>query len=371
MSSKRITIIGLGYVGLPLAVEFGKKYDTVGFDIDKSRILALQQGEDKTLETTKEELASSKKLTFSSDIERIKTSNVYIVTVPTPVNQFKAPDLTPLLKASEMLGKILKKGDIVIYESTVYPGCTEEDCVPVLEKQLADNYFTELIPAKDELMFEFYRNKEFFEGLLVLKLNISKPSMSLLTRKSNVKLPNKYALLFIGASAKRRKWAIENFINVGQYLTEAYGYELVICGGHEDVSEGKLFEEAFGNKCKNLVGQTSLFDLLQVIQNAEVLISNETSVPHFAVGLSVKNIFVIYAGEHMGRFTPYPKSVSNAYHAVFHPLIIQNIEKYEDISNTKGYVSNLDINEITSEQVITLVKSNINTSEIYTFTPVF
>ena len=135
LSQKKIAIIGLGYVGLPLAVEFGKKYSTLGFDINKKRIGELIEGYDRTLESNKSEIEASKDLTFSFNIEDLSNYNVFIVTVPTPIDQFKAPDLTPLLRASEMLGKVLKKGDIVIYESTVYPGCTEEDCVPVLEKE--------------------------------------------------------------------------------------------------------------------------------------------------------------------------------------------------------------------------------------------
>lgn len=134
----KIAIIGLGYVGLPLAIEFGKKYKTVGFDININRIQALQHGNDHTQEADLQGLqeATSKKdgLSFSNNIEDTKQCNVFIVTVPTPIDQFKAPDLKPLLKASEMIGAVLKKNDIVIYESTVYPGCTEEDCVPVLEK---------------------------------------------------------------------------------------------------------------------------------------------------------------------------------------------------------------------------------------------
>ena len=139
----KIAIIGLGYVGLPLAIEFGKKYKVLGFDINQARIEELKFGKDRTNEADLEGLqfainlandSDKLGLTFSSNIEELKSYNVYIVTVPTPIDQFKAPDLTPLLKASEMLGNVLKKGDIVIYESTVYPGCTEEDCVPVLEK---------------------------------------------------------------------------------------------------------------------------------------------------------------------------------------------------------------------------------------------
>ena len=131
---KKIAIIGLGYVGLPLAVEFGKKFDTLGFDINLKRVSELSNGFDRTKESNQTEIESAINLRFSSDIEDLKAYNIFIVTVPTPINQFKAPDLQPLLKASAMLGGVIKKGDIVIYESTVYPGCTEDDCVPVLEK---------------------------------------------------------------------------------------------------------------------------------------------------------------------------------------------------------------------------------------------
>jgi UDP-N-acetyl-D-glucosamine/UDP-N-acetyl-D-galactosamine dehydrogenase len=129
-----IAIIGLGYVGFPLAVEFGKIYPTLGFDIDASRIDELKLGVDRTQEVSAAQLAESKNLRFSSQVADLATCNTFIVTVPTPIDHFKKPDLSPLLKASEMIGKVLKKGDVVIYESTVYPGCTEEDCVPVLEK---------------------------------------------------------------------------------------------------------------------------------------------------------------------------------------------------------------------------------------------
>lgn len=131
---EKIAIIGLGYVGLPLAVEFGKKYNVVGFDINQKRIQELQQGVDRTGETDASGLKEATSLQFAANLEAIAECNVYIITVPTPIDQFKAPDLKPLLKASEMVGSVLKPGDIVIYESTVYPGCTEEDCVPVLER---------------------------------------------------------------------------------------------------------------------------------------------------------------------------------------------------------------------------------------------
>ena len=130
----KIAIIGLGYVGLPLAVEFGKKYPTTGFDINGPRIAALISGHDSTLEVDEAELKQATQLNYTTDIEQLKSCNIYIVTVPTPIDSHKRPDLTPLEKASETVGKVLSKGDIVIYESTVYPGATEEVCVPILER---------------------------------------------------------------------------------------------------------------------------------------------------------------------------------------------------------------------------------------------
>jgi len=130
----RIAVIGLGYVGLPLAVEFGKQRPVVGFDINAARVAELQSGYDQTQETTPEELHAATTLTFTADIADIADCNIYIVTVPTPIDEHKRPNLTPLIKASETIGSVLKNGDIVIYESTVYPGATEEDCVPVLER---------------------------------------------------------------------------------------------------------------------------------------------------------------------------------------------------------------------------------------------
>lgn len=141
--NNKIAIIGLGYVGLPLAVEFGKKYPTIGFDINKTRIDELNKGIDITLEVDRDGIKSASKLNFSSSQDSIKDCNTYIITVPTPIDTARRPNLSPIKKASELVSKILKKGDIVIYESTVYPGCTEEVCVPILEK------FSSLIYNKD------------------------------------------------------------------------------------------------------------------------------------------------------------------------------------------------------------------------------
>jgi UDP-N-acetyl-D-galactosamine dehydrogenase len=149
-----IAIIGLGYVGLPLAVEFGKKYPTLGFDINQSRVKELTQGHDFTLEVSSEELSDSPYISYSNNVETLRKCNVYIVTVPTPIDQHKQPDLTPLIKASQMLAKVMVKGDIVIYESTVYPGATEEVCIPEIEEHSG-------------LVF----NKDFFAGYSPERIN--------------------------------------------------------------------------------------------------------------------------------------------------------------------------------------------------------
>ncbi|HHJ12271.1 MAG TPA: Vi polysaccharide biosynthesis UDP-N-acetylglucosamine C-6 dehydrogenase TviB, partial [Chromatiales bacterium] len=128
---KTLSIIGLGYVGLPLAVEFGKRYRTIGFDINTDRIEELRAGRDSTLEVTPEELSRATRLEYTADPEALREADIHIVTVPTPIDRHKRPDLTPLIRASETVGGVLNRGDIVIYESTVYPGATEEVCVPV------------------------------------------------------------------------------------------------------------------------------------------------------------------------------------------------------------------------------------------------
>jgi len=135
LQTTQVAVIGLGYVGLPLAVEFGKKYPTIGFDINKARIQALKEGKDATLEVSTQELSESTKLRFTSNPDELCSCNVFVVTVPTPIDEYKCPDLRPLLGASETVGKVLTKGSVVIFESTVYPGATEEDCVPILEAE--------------------------------------------------------------------------------------------------------------------------------------------------------------------------------------------------------------------------------------------
>jgi len=131
----RVGVVGLGYVGLPLAVEFGKHFDTVGFDVKARRIAELKAGRDNTLEVTRKELTAADRLTFTAELADLKRCQVFIITVPTPIDEYKRPDLSPLIGASTSVGRVLKRGDVVVYESTVYPGCTEEVCVPILERE--------------------------------------------------------------------------------------------------------------------------------------------------------------------------------------------------------------------------------------------
>lgn len=154
IKNTKIAVIGTGYVGLPLSIAFGKKFPTIGFDINKKRIEQLRKGIDVTAEASKERILSAEKLQFSFDLEELQTCNFFIVSVPTPIDNFKVPDFSPLISASTMLGKILKKGDVVVYESTVYPGATEEICVPVLEKESGLIY-----------------NKDFFAGYSPERIN--------------------------------------------------------------------------------------------------------------------------------------------------------------------------------------------------------
>jgi len=166
MSNARIALIGLGYVGLPLATEFGKTKDVIGFDINHARITELESGVDSTLEVSKQELVEACGLKFSSSIEDLRSCNVFIVTVPTPIDKNKNPDLSPLIGASTMLGEVISKGDVVIYESTVYPGATEEVCVPIIEKKSAMTF-----------------NEDFFGGYSPERINPGDKQHSVTTIK--------------------------------------------------------------------------------------------------------------------------------------------------------------------------------------------
>jgi UDP-N-acetyl-D-galactosamine dehydrogenase len=196
-SNLSIAIIGLGYVGLPLAVEFGKKFSVIGFDINNQRINSLNQGYDETLEISKSELKSAKSLSFTSDKDLLAKSNIYIVTVPTPIDKFKRPNLGPLIKASNMIGEFLSKGDLVIYESTVYPGATEEDCVPILE---------------ETSNLEF--NKDFFVGYSPERINPGDKNHKLKDIKKVTSGSTKQAAAFVNK-------LYEQIITAGTYSAES------------------------------------------------------------------------------------------------------------------------------------------------------
>lgn len=217
------------------------------------------------------------------------------------------------------------------------------------KKDISDKYYTKLIPAKRDVIFEFYRNKEFFENLLNTKLDIKKPHIELKSKRPPFELPERYAILFIGASESFRKWNIEGFAKIGDYLKEKYDYEIVLCGAPSDRDDALRFRECFDGRYIDLVGKTSLIELLHVIYNEKLMIANETSAPHFAVALEMTNVFVISNGNHYGRFTPYPKEVSDSYHVIYHPQIEKNLNNYKKLSNSYRY--NLNINEISFEMV--------------------
>jgi len=223
------------------------------------------------------------------------------------------------------------------------------------QKNISDKYYDILIPATDKIIFEFDRNKEFFENLLHVKLEIHEPNIELTIEDLPLNLPKNYAIIFIGASSTHRKWSVENFAKIGIWLKERYGYEIVLCGALSDVSDALQFAKNFNSSYIDLVGKTSLLELLHVIKNGSLMVSNETSAPHFAVAVNMANIFVLYNGNHFGRFTPYPKDIAPNYHAIYHPEIQKNLLNYRKLSNSYGFVSNLNINEISVE----IVKNNI------------
>ncbi len=267
-----------------------------------------------------------------------------IVIHPTYSRTYDADIIVKMSNASEKIGSI---GDL--------------SNISRWQKRITDKYYTKLIPAQRNIMFEFYRNKEFFENLIGKKLDIAKPYIKLPTNYTfNLELPqSSYAVLFISASANFKKWNIENFGEVAKWIKCNLGYEIVLCGGKEDMESTKVFERVYNDTYFNLVGKTSLIDLLFVIKNSKMIISNETFFPHMAVALNAKNIFVIYNGNHFGRFIPYPREITESYFPIYHPEIEKDLINYEKLSNMYGYGSQLDINEITPQQVIKRIIDNI------------
>ena len=176
-------------------------------------------------------------------------------------------------------------------------------------KNISDKYYTSLLPGTSEILFEFERNREFFENLLSIKIDLKKPSIQLRNKSHNFNLPESYAILFIGATANFRQWKLKSFANVAEYLKNYHNYKIVLCGGPNDIEKAKEFSEFFKEDFLDLVGKTSLLDLLYIINQSSLLVSNESCAPHLTAALDRINIniFVISNGNTFGRFTPYPK----------------------------------------------------------------
>ncbi|WP_181881787.1 glycosyltransferase family 9 protein [Helicobacter sp. MIT 14-3879] len=219
----------------------------------------------------------------------------------------------------------------------------------------SDRIYTKLFPSKNEVIFEFYRNAEFFSKMLNKNINI-KARLDTEPFKTKPSIKN-YCILFIGANALYRKWGINNFAKIGIYLIQKYNQNILICGGIEDKDNAKILQNLITNKILdskkvlNMVGKTTLIELATLILHTNLTISNETSCAHFSALLDT-NVIVISNGNHLGRFTPYPYELSNKYKVIFHPFIEANIKKYKELSNKFKYKSNLNINEITTSKVI-------------------
>jgi len=271
-------------------------------------------------------------------LRKITFMGYKILLSPAYSREFYIDNIVKLISADEKIGSV---GNL----SNITPK----------NKNIGDKHYTKLIPAKKELLFEFYRNKEFFENLLKTKLKIRKPQISLQTKTLDFVLPKQYVVLFIGASNNFRKWDTRNFAEVAQYLYKYFHLEIVLCGGPGDKNDANNFSKYFHNNYLDLVGKTSLIDLLYVIDSCDLMVSNETSAPHFAAALSTSKILVLYNGNHYGRFTPYPKEISKDYYVIYHPSIEKDLGAYKQVSNSKGFKSELNIQDITTQKVIETV----------------
>jgi ADP-heptose:LPS heptosyltransferase len=219
------------------------------------------------------------------------------------------------------------------------------------QKKISDNYYDTLIPSRAEVMFEFERNKEFFENLFDTKLDMIKLNLDKTQKRLRYELPKKYAILFIGANDSNRKWSIEKFLEAANYLNRQYGYDIVLCSTSTDNKKAYKLEKSYNGKLLNLVGKTSLRELSTVILNSELILSNETSAPHIAAALGMRNIFVISNGRSYGRFTPYPKDISKNFHVIYHPLMDKNLDNHRKLRNNYRFKSNLNIDDISFKMV--------------------
>ena len=209
-----------------------------------------------------------------------------------------------------------------------------------------NKYYTSLISANSKVIFEFYRNKEFFEALIGSTIYLNKPNLKLNQSISEIKLPTKYAVLFIGAGKAFRRFDIKNYVEIAFYLQSKYKYKIVLCGGKSELEDSSKFQTLFKNQYTDLVGKTSLLDLCYIVSNSDFIIANESSAPHISASLNVNKTIVISNGNHYGRFTPYPKEVYENYVGIF-PDEIYDLKA----KDYYGKTSELDINKISLTKV--------------------
>jgi ADP-heptose:LPS heptosyltransferase len=229
------------------------------------------------------------------------------------------------------------------------------------KKMLSNRFYTFVIPQKEQIMFEFFRNKEFFESVIGEQCRIQKPSVQVSKNNSTSRvLPEKFAVLFMGAGVEFRQWSPHKFAKVGLWLKSHYGFEIVLCGSSADRVSVSEFCKYFTEQFTDLVGKTSLVELLYVINGASLLLSNETSAPHMSVALGKNNIFVVSNGNHFGRFTPYPREITEEYHVVYPPAIENFTGLKEELIEQYGRRGSLlDINDITLESVKRKIREEI------------
>lgn len=257
----------------------------------------------------------------------------------------------------------LREDSIVRFISAQEKIGSAGDCYNMhwLLKKISDRFYSRLIKADAAITFEYMRNMEFFENLTGLIPEVKHPHLDLPVLNCNLSLPENYAVIFVGASVEMRKWKAERFALIGRHLKDCFGLDILLCGGNGDIDDGIECERCFGSECKNLVGKTSLLEFVNILKTARVLVSNETSAVHFAVAVETKYIFVISNGNHFGRFTPYPESLVQNYHAIYPSIIEANRNNRHRLIQKYGMGSNLDINSISVESVLMVINSHLKT----------
>lgn len=276
-----------------------------------------------------------------SKLKEITSKGYEIVINPVWSRTYEMDYIVKIVRAKQKIGY---KGDITN--------------IIKLIKKFSDKYYDLLVDGEEGIVFEFYRNKYFFEKLLDCEIKIEKPYIDINFERSDLKNfeisdNSSYCILFIGAGANFRKWPVENFAQIANYLKSKYECEIVLCGGKEDIESTKNFEKIYKGRYTNLVGKTSLVDIMFILSRAKLLITNETFIHHLAVALNVKNIIVISNGNHFGRFVPYPEEIAKSlnHFTIFPPEINENITNFQELINLYGYGSKLNISKITVDEV--------------------